>query len=124
MINSSVSRAYLEPSTAVAIHHQLGLPTELPELRPRQRLPRLRQRDPAGRDDDRRRPGRVRAASSTARDPATPRSARSPGSQGADVTAADLRAAVRHADPRLRGGRDGAGPRATGIRRATGWSAA
>ncbi len=27
MINSSVSRAYLEPSTAVAIHHQLGLPS-------------------------------------------------------------------------------------------------
>src|SRR5215210_1233966 len=27
MINSSVSRAYLEPSTAVAIHHQMGLPT-------------------------------------------------------------------------------------------------
>src|ERR687894_2942479 len=27
MINSSVSRAYLEPSTAVAVHHQLGLPT-------------------------------------------------------------------------------------------------
>jgi acyl-CoA:acyl-CoA alkyltransferase len=27
MINSSVSRAYLEPSTAVEIHHKLGLPT-------------------------------------------------------------------------------------------------
>ncbi|GAA3643165.1 3-oxoacyl-ACP synthase III [Microlunatus ginsengisoli] len=27
MINSSVSRSYLEPSTAVAIHHQLGLPS-------------------------------------------------------------------------------------------------
>ncbi len=27
MVNSSVSRAYLEPSSAVAIHHQLGLPT-------------------------------------------------------------------------------------------------
>jgi 3-oxoacyl-[acyl-carrier-protein] synthase-3 len=27
MINTSVSRDYLEPSTAVAIHHQLGLPT-------------------------------------------------------------------------------------------------
>jgi acyl-CoA:acyl-CoA alkyltransferase len=27
MINASVSREYLEPSTAVAIHHQLGLPT-------------------------------------------------------------------------------------------------
>ena len=27
MINTSVSRAYLEPSSAVAIHHQLGLPT-------------------------------------------------------------------------------------------------
>jgi acyl-CoA:acyl-CoA alkyltransferase len=27
MINTSVSREYLEPSTAVAIHHQLGLPT-------------------------------------------------------------------------------------------------
>ncbi|HEU5486741.1 MAG TPA: 3-oxoacyl-ACP synthase III [Microlunatus sp.] len=27
MINSSVSRDHLEPSTAVAIHHQLGLPT-------------------------------------------------------------------------------------------------
>jgi 3-oxoacyl-[acyl-carrier-protein] synthase-3 len=27
MINSSVSRNYLEPSSAVAIHHQLGLPT-------------------------------------------------------------------------------------------------
>ena len=27
MINTSVSRSYLEPSTAVAIHHQLGLPT-------------------------------------------------------------------------------------------------
>lgn len=27
MINTSVSRAYLEPSTAVAIHHQLGLPS-------------------------------------------------------------------------------------------------
>ncbi|MCW2802426.1 MAG: acyl-CoA:acyl-CoA alkyltransferase [Propionibacteriaceae bacterium] len=27
MINSSVSRAYLEPSSAVAVHHQLGLPT-------------------------------------------------------------------------------------------------
>jgi 3-oxoacyl-[acyl-carrier-protein] synthase-3 len=27
MINTSVSRAYLEPSTAVAIHHQLDLPT-------------------------------------------------------------------------------------------------
>ena len=26
MINTSVSRAYLEPSTAVAIHYQLGLP--------------------------------------------------------------------------------------------------
>jgi 3-oxoacyl-[acyl-carrier-protein] synthase-3 len=26
MINSSVSRAFLEPSTAVAIHHKLGLP--------------------------------------------------------------------------------------------------
>jgi acyl-CoA:acyl-CoA alkyltransferase len=27
MINTSVSRAYLEPSTAVALHHQLDLPT-------------------------------------------------------------------------------------------------
>jgi 3-oxoacyl-[acyl-carrier-protein] synthase-3 len=27
LINSSVSRAYLEPSSAVAVHHQLGLPT-------------------------------------------------------------------------------------------------
>src|ERR671913_633030 len=27
MINTSVSRDYLEPSTAVAVHHQLGLPT-------------------------------------------------------------------------------------------------
>jgi acyl-CoA:acyl-CoA alkyltransferase len=27
LINSSVSRNYLEPSTAVAIHHRLGLPT-------------------------------------------------------------------------------------------------
>ena len=27
MINSSVSRAFLEPSTAVEIHHKLGLPT-------------------------------------------------------------------------------------------------
>jgi acyl-CoA:acyl-CoA alkyltransferase len=27
MINTAVSRAYLEPSTAVAIHHQLGLPS-------------------------------------------------------------------------------------------------
>jgi acyl-CoA:acyl-CoA alkyltransferase len=27
MINSSVSRAFLEPSSAVGIHHQLGLPT-------------------------------------------------------------------------------------------------
>ena len=27
MINTSVSRAYLEPSSAVAVHHQLGLPT-------------------------------------------------------------------------------------------------
>jgi 3-oxoacyl-[acyl-carrier-protein] synthase III len=27
MINTSVSREYLEPSTAVAVHHQLGLPT-------------------------------------------------------------------------------------------------
>ena len=27
MINTSVSRAYLEPSTAVAVHHQLGLST-------------------------------------------------------------------------------------------------
>jgi len=27
MVNSSVSRAYLEPSSAVGVHHQLGLPT-------------------------------------------------------------------------------------------------
>jgi acyl-CoA:acyl-CoA alkyltransferase len=27
MINTSVSRDYLEPSTAVAVHHQMGLPT-------------------------------------------------------------------------------------------------
>ncbi len=27
MINTSVCRDYLEPSTAVAVHHQLGLPT-------------------------------------------------------------------------------------------------
>lgn len=27
MINTSVSRQYLEPSTAVAVHHQLGLTT-------------------------------------------------------------------------------------------------
>ena len=27
MINTSVSREYLEPSTAVTVHHQLGLPT-------------------------------------------------------------------------------------------------
>jgi acyl-CoA:acyl-CoA alkyltransferase len=27
LINTSVSRAYLEPSTAVAVHHQMGLPT-------------------------------------------------------------------------------------------------
>jgi len=27
MINTSVSREYLEPSTAVAVHHQLGLPS-------------------------------------------------------------------------------------------------
>ncbi len=27
MINTSVSRAYLEPSSAVAVHHQLGLPS-------------------------------------------------------------------------------------------------
>ena len=27
MMNTSVSREYLEPSTAVAVHHQLGLPT-------------------------------------------------------------------------------------------------
>ena len=28
MINTAVSRSYLEPSTAVAIHHQMGLPTD------------------------------------------------------------------------------------------------
>src|SRR4030095_11346799 len=27
LINTAVSREYLEPSTAVAIHHQMGLPT-------------------------------------------------------------------------------------------------
>ncbi len=27
MINTSVSRAHLEPSTAIAVHHQLGLPS-------------------------------------------------------------------------------------------------
>ena len=27
LVNTSVSRAYLEPSTAVAVHHALGLPT-------------------------------------------------------------------------------------------------
>ena len=60
MINSSVSRAYLEPSTAVEIHHRLGLPTSCDELRPGQRLPGLRQRHPPGRDHDRRRPHRLR----------------------------------------------------------------
>ena len=49
MINTSVCRDYLEPSTAVVVHHQLGLPTSCIELRPGQRLPRLRERHAAGR---------------------------------------------------------------------------
>ena len=44
-----------------AVHHALGLPTHLPQLRRRQRLPRLPQRHAAGRDDDRRGPDRLRA---------------------------------------------------------------
>ena len=60
MINTSVSREHLEPSTAVGIHHRSGLPTVVPELRPRQRVPRLRQRHAARRHDDRLRADRLR----------------------------------------------------------------
>ena len=112
MINTSVSRAHLEPSTAVAIHHPLGLPTSLPELRPGQRLPRLRQRHAAGRDHDR------LAARSTTRCVVNGEGARytqerhaSTGSRRPDATAAGRARAVRHPDPRLGRGGDGARPR-------------
>ncbi len=44
IIDTSVSRARLEPSSAVTVHHLLGLGRRLPQLRRRQRLPRLRHR--------------------------------------------------------------------------------
>ncbi|CAA9284960.1 MAG: 3-oxoacyl-[ACP] synthase III in alkane synthesis cluster, partial [uncultured Friedmanniella sp.] len=97
-----------------ALHRRRGAPPagtahQLPQLRPRQRLPRLRQRHPARRHDDRRGPDRVRArrrrrglaraAREHDRPPAALRDHRRGGQGG-----------VRQPDHRLRGRRHGAGP--------------
>jgi acyl-CoA:acyl-CoA alkyltransferase len=50
LISTSVCKEHLEPSVAVVV----------PELRHRQRLPRVHERDARGRHDDRRRHGRLR----------------------------------------------------------------
>ncbi len=44
LISTSVCKHHLEPSVACAVHHQLQLVAGMPELRRRQRLPRLHQR--------------------------------------------------------------------------------
>ena len=61
MINSSVSRAHLEPSTAVEIHHKLGLPTSAINFDLANACLGFRQRHPHRRDDDRCRSHRLRA---------------------------------------------------------------
>ena len=40
LIDTSVCRDHLEPSAAVDVHEQLGAVDRVPELRPRQRVPR------------------------------------------------------------------------------------
>ena len=62
MINTSVSRAYLEPSSAVAVHHQLGLPTGCLNFDLANACLGFVNGDPARRHHDRLRPGRLRAA--------------------------------------------------------------
>ena len=57
LVDTSVSRAHLEPSAAVRRAPRAGPAADLHELRRRQRLPRVPQRHAAGRDDDRR--GRI-----------------------------------------------------------------
>ncbi len=61
LINTSVTRPHLEPSVAVRLHHGLGLPSSAIQLRHRERLPRVRERDERRRGHDRLRPDQVRA---------------------------------------------------------------
>ena len=91
MINTSVSRAYLEPSTRGRGAPPARAADQLPELRPGQRLPGLRQRHPAGRHDDRRRARPTTRCWSTPRAPGSPRRPPSTGWPAPDATAADVR---------------------------------
>ena len=123
MINTSVSREHLEPSTAVAVHHQLGLPTGCLNFDLANAcLGFVNAIQLAGTMIDCR-PGRLRA------DRRRRRFAPHPGGdpRPADVAGRDggrPRVAVRDLDARLRVGRDGAGPVRSPPRRAIGSSAA
>ena len=109
MINTSVSRAHLEPSTAVEIHHTLGLPTGCLNFDLANACLGFVNGMQLAAHDDRLRPDRLRPGGRRRGRRATPRShprpARGPGRHGEDVLAA-----VRHPDPRLGRGGDGARP--------------
>ena len=92
LVSTSVSRDYIEPSTAAVVHGALGLPYTCLNFDLGNALPGLPQRHGRGRPDDRARRDRLRARSSTARSPTRSPSARSTGCCGADVTAEQVRA--------------------------------
>ena len=123
MINTSVCREHLEPSTAVVVHHQLGLPTSCLNFDLANAcLGFVNGIQLAGTMID---SGQADYAllvdaegSRHTQEVTLQRLAAD------DATADDVRVAVRHADARLRFGRHGARAGPTGIRRATGSSAA
>ena len=123
MINTSVCRAYLEPSTAVAVHHQLGLPTSCLNFDLANAcLGFVNGIQLAGTMID---SGQADYALLVDAEGLAPH----PGGHAAtgwpadDATADGPPVAVRHADARLRFGGDGARPGRPASRRATGSSA-
>ena len=123
LVDSSVSRAHLEPSAAVAVHHALGPAADVHELRRGQRLPRVPQRHAARRDDDRRGPDRLRAGRRRRGRAGGPRE--HPGPAGPPRRDPRRRAQpVRDADARARAPRRWCSAAPTSTRRGTGSSAA
>ena len=110
LVNTSVSRDYLEPSTASIVSGNLGLGDELPELRRRQRLPGVPQRHGHRQPHDRARRDRLRADGRRRdRQPRLREDHRAHVAQRFDRSRVPER--VGDADPRLRCRGDGAGAR-------------
>ena len=109
LIDTSVSRAHLEPSAAAAVHAALGLPTSCLNFDLANACLGFLNGIQLAAVDDRRGPDRLRADRGRRGRAPHPRGHPRPAGPAGRLPRGRA-GAVRHAHPRLRRGRDGAGP--------------